>query len=120
MPPSRLPRASANIVQSSGTKGGLGHKYMPAQSSNGTAGRKSAAPRLSRERRHLLKILAGSGHIGVTEAIMMAYGFSTAMLAGMACDGFVAVVVDMVRAGDRTIKVRRLRITDAGRKAIED
>ncbi len=93
---------------------------MPAQSSNGTAGRKSAAPRLSRERRHVLKILADSGHLGVTEAIMMAYGFSTAMLVGMACDGFVTVVVDTVRAGDRTIKVRRLRITDAGRKAIED
>ena len=51
---------------------------------------------------------------------MMAHGFSTAMLVGMACDGFVTVVVDTVRAGDRTIKVRRLRITDAGRKAIED
>jgi hypothetical protein len=38
----------------------------------------------------------------------------------MACDGFVTVVVDTVRAGDRTIKVRRLRMTDAGRKTIED
>jgi hypothetical protein len=51
---------------------------------------------------------------------MMAYDFSTAMLVGMACDGFVTVVVDTVRVGDRTIKVRRFRITDAGRKAIED
>src|SRR5260370_41115422 len=93
---------------------------MPAQSSNGTAGRKSAAPRFSGERRHVLKILADSGHLGVTEAIMMAYGFSTAMLVGMACDGFVTVVVDTVRAGDRTIKVRRPRVTDAGRKAIEE
>src|SRR5260370_31180825 len=93
---------------------------MPAQSSNGTAGRKSAAPRFSRERRHVLKILAGSGHLGVTEAIMMAYGFSTAMLVGMACDGFVTVVVDTVRAGDRTIKVRRLPITGPGPQAIED
>jgi hypothetical protein len=47
---------------------------------------------------------------------MMAYSFSTAMLAGMACDGFVTVVVDSVRAGDRTIKVRRLRITHATTK----
>ena len=50
----------------------------------------------------------------------MAYGFSTAMLAGMACDGFVTVVIDTVCAGDRTIRVRRLRITEVGRKAIED
>jgi len=50
---------------------------------------------------------------------MMAYGFSAAMLAGMACDGFVTSAVDTVRAGDRTIKVRRLRITDAGQRVIE-
>jgi hypothetical protein len=50
---------------------------------------------------------------------MMAYGCSAAMLAGMACDGFITVVVDTVCPSDRTIKVRRLRITDAGRKAIE-
>jgi hypothetical protein len=30
----------------------------------------------------------------------MAYGFSTAMLAGMTCDGLVTVVVDTVRVGD--------------------
>ena len=51
---------------------------------------------------------------------MMAYGFSTAMLAAMACDGYVTVVVDIVRAGDRTTKVRRLQITDTGRKVIGD
>jgi hypothetical protein len=55
----------------------------------------------------------------MTEATMMAYGLSTAMLAGMVCDGFVTVVVDTIHAGDRTIKVRRLRITDTGRKVIE-
>jgi hypothetical protein len=30
----------------------------------------------------------------------------------------ITVAVGTVRAGDRTIKVRRLRITDAGQKAI--
>jgi hypothetical protein len=50
--------------------------------------------------------------------MMMAYGFSTAMLAGMACDGYVAVGIDIVCAGDRTTNVRRLQITDAGRNAI--
>jgi hypothetical protein len=49
---------------------------------------------------------------------MMTYGFSAAMLAGMACDNFVTVVVDTIRAGRRTVKIRRLQITDAGRKAI--
>ena len=90
---------------------------MTAQSSKRTRGRKPA-PRLSRERRHALQILASSGHVGVTEAMIMAYGVSTAMLGGMVCDGFIAAVVETVRAGDRTVKVRRFLITDAGRKVV--
>jgi hypothetical protein len=94
---------------------------MPDQSSKKSpTGRKPAAPRLSRERRRALQILASSGHHGVTEAIMMAYGFSTAMLGAMERDGYVTVVVDTVRASDRTIKARLLRITDTGRNAIGD
>jgi hypothetical protein len=87
------------------------------QSSKGTRGSKPA-PRLSRERRHVLQILARSGHLGVTDAILMPYGFSTAMLAGMVCDGFVSLAVEAVCAGGRTIKVRRFRITDVGRSAV--
>jgi hypothetical protein len=118
MPRYGLVRRSASLVQTRGPRGAWS-RDMPVQSSKGTTGRKPAAPRLSRERRHVLQILARSGHLGVTEATMMAYGLSTAMLAGMACDGFVTVVVDTIRAGDRTIKVRWLRITDTGRKVIE-
>jgi hypothetical protein len=51
---------------------------------------------------------------------MMAHGCSAAMLPGMTSDGFVTIIVDAIPAGDRTIKVRRLGITDAGRQAIED
>jgi hypothetical protein len=94
---------------------------MSAQSSKKSATRrKPAAPRLSRERRRALQVLANSGHLGVTEAIMMAYGFTTAMLAAMACDGYVTMGIDIVRASDRTTNVRRLQITDTGRKAIGD
>jgi hypothetical protein len=53
----------------------------------------------------------------VTEAIMMAHGFTTAMLAAMTCDDYVTVVIDTIRAGDCTTNVRRLQITDVGRKA---
>jgi hypothetical protein len=89
-----------------------------APSSKGTRGGKAVAPRLSRERRHVLRILARSGHLGVTEAILMTYGFSTAMLAGMVSDGFVTVAVETVWAGDRNVKVRAFRMTDVGRKAV--
>jgi hypothetical protein len=92
---------------------------MAAENSK-SSGRKPAAPRLSRERRHVLRILANSGRLGVTEAIMVAHRCSAAMLAGLVCDGFVTVLVETIHAGDRTIKVRWLQITDAGRKAIED
>jgi hypothetical protein len=95
---------------------------MPAPTSQGKIGRKAATrrQRLSRERRHVLQVLAKSGEIGLTEAVMMAHGCSAAMLAAMASDGFIAVAVDTFRSEDRTIKVRRFRITDIGRKAIED
>jgi hypothetical protein len=88
---------------------------MHDQSSKGPRGGKT---RLSRERRHVLQILASSEQLGVTEAIIMAHGLSTAMLAGMLCDGLVTVVVETVCADDRSIKVRKFRITDAGRKLI--
>jgi hypothetical protein len=91
---------------------------MAAEESKCTAGRKSAALRLSRERRHVLHVLANSGRDGVTEAIMIAHGCSAAMLAGLVCDGLVTILIETVRAGDRATKVRWLQITDAGRKAI--
>jgi hypothetical protein len=93
---------------------------MAAEKSKCTTWRKPEAPRLSRERRHVLRTLAKSGDLGVTQAIMMAHGCSAAMLAGLVCDGLVAVLVETVHAGDRTMKVRWLQITEAGRKAIED
>src|SRR5262245_53036609 len=92
---------------------------MPDQSSKGPCDRKSSAPRLSRERRHVLQILAGSEQLGLTEAIIMAHIVSTAMLAGMLCDGLVAVAIETACADDRTIKVRRFRITEAGRKLVD-
>jgi len=48
----------------------------------------------------------------------MPYGFSTAMLAGMMCDGFVTLTVETVCAGGHTMKVRRFRITEVGRQAV--
>ncbi len=48
----------------------------------------------------------------------MAYGFSTPMLAGMVCDGFVTVAVETVCTSDRMINVRTFRITQVGRKAV--
>jgi hypothetical protein len=119
MPPFRPVNPSASVLKTR-ELGGPGSHDMTATKSKCTTGRKPAAPRLSRERRHVLRILANSGRLGVTQAIMMAHGCSAAMLAGLECDGLVAVLVETAHTGDRTIKVRWLQITEAGRKAIED
>jgi hypothetical protein len=94
----------------------------PLQIPTATSTRKPAAlrPRLSRDRHHVLQVLASSEHLGLTEAVMMAYGSSASMLAGMLSDGFVTATVEKVRIGNRAVKVRRYRIAAAGRKAIED
>ena len=65
-------------------------------------------------------MLAISGPSGLTGAIMLAHGFSIEMLDGMAQAGLVVVTVGKVRAGASMISVPRLRITESGKKAIED
>jgi hypothetical protein len=119
-PPYRLARPRAGLFEL-GDQGALVTTLHVSSKFKWHCSQETATRRLSRERRHVLQMLASSGHLGVTEAVVMAYGFSTAMLAGMACDGFITVVVDTVCAGARTINVRRLPDhTGAGRKAIED
>jgi hypothetical protein len=48
----------------------------------------------------------------------MAYGFSTAMLAGMVCDGFITMKVETLRSDDLTIKVRNFQITELGGRSL--
>jgi len=87
-----------------------------------TPGKKSPARptrRLKAEQRRALQMLAGSGPSGATEAIMLAHGFSDELLDGITRVGLVVVTTGTVRAGERILSVRRLRITEAGRKAID-
>jgi hypothetical protein len=74
---------------------------------------------LDHEQRRALQVLAISGPSGFTGDIMLAHGFSIQLLDGLAEAGFV-VVVTCTRAGASMISVPRLRITETGRKAIED
>jgi hypothetical protein len=76
--------------------------------------------RLDPEQRRALQMLAISAPSGLTGDIMLAHGFSIEMLDGMAEAGFVVVVTGTVRASAGMISVPRLRITETGRKAIED
>jgi hypothetical protein len=88
--------------------------------------------RSGRERRRVLKMLADAPRGLSEEVLVVAHGFSAEMLAGLVFDGLATVVTetrkgrndnkkDRGRASPRglTIEVKRIRITDAGRRAIE-
>jgi hypothetical protein len=74
----------------------------------------------SRERRRALKKLAGTPR-GHTEKLLLAHGFSVEMLRGLVRDGLATVVTEpMMDRPGVTIIVERIRITDAGRRALEE
>ena len=73
---------------------------------------------LSAEQRRALELLAASPG-GYTKGRLLADGFTVDMLADLVREGFATAQRGTVRAGGRTIRVERYRITDAGRRAIE-
>jgi hypothetical protein len=53
------------------------------------------------------------------DVLVLAHGFSRNMLAGLVLAGLATVITETLRAAISTIKVERVRITDAGRRALE-
>lgn len=74
---------------------------------------------LSLERRRALQLLAGSPRGVAAELLVLAHEFSRDMLAGLVLAGLATVVAETLNADGPTIKIERVRITDAGRRAIE-
>jgi hypothetical protein len=75
---------------------------------------------LSPEWRQVLQLLASSPRGATEEVLVLGHGFSRDMLAMLVLAGLAKVVSETVRAGGSTIKVERVSITDAGRRAIDD
>jgi hypothetical protein len=75
--------------------------------------------RISAEYRRALMLLA-STPLGCTEAILLAHGFKTELLALLVHDGLAATQPGTVRAGRRRIEVIWVMITDAGERALAD
>jgi len=73
---------------------------------------------LDDDRRRALALMAGSRG-GITEAIFLAYGYKADLLASLVSEGLAEVVTDTIRAGAKTIEVKRLQITDAGTTALK-
>ena len=70
------------------------------------------------DRRRALELLAASPD-GATEAILLAHGFTTEQRVELVRAGFASAKGERVVAGGKTMEVARVKITDAGRKALE-
>jgi hypothetical protein len=81
----------------------------------------AAPPRkrhLGAEQRRALQLLASSP-FGVTEAIMLAHGFKRQMIGNLSGAGLATARSKTVKVGDNAVAVGRVRITEAGRMALE-
>ena len=70
-------------------------------------------------RRRALELLDSSPHGATTKLLVVAHGFEIDMIAGLVRSGLAAEEFDVMKAGGKTIEIVRIRITEAGRKAVE-
>ncbi len=77
-------------------------------------------PSLGKEQRHALALLASFPH-GITEdRLGLAHGFDRAMIAALVHEGLATAQREVVTdPGCAVIEVVHIRITDAGRTALE-
>jgi hypothetical protein len=79
----------------------------------------SRQERLGGEERRALKILADAGLHGCTGATLFSHGFRADMVADLVRAGLVTAHRETMKVGKRTFGVARVRITDAGRRALD-
>ena len=70
------------------------------------------------DRRRALELLAASRD-GYTEAMMLAHGFTVELMVDLCIAGLAIATPERMVAGGRPVEVVRMKITEAGRKAIE-
>ena len=76
-------------------------------------------PELNARQRRALELLSDAGQQGCTGATLLAHGFSIDMLADLVRAGLAtAHRKPLMSPGQRQIDVARVRITDAGRRAL--
>jgi hypothetical protein len=69
------------------------------------------------DRRRALELLA-SCRDGCTEALMLAHGFTTPQLVELIRAGLATATAERVVAGGKAMEIPRVRITEAGRRAL--
>src|SRR5262249_14113813 len=65
-----------------------------------------------------LQLLAGSPRGTIEDVLELGHGFSRETLATVVLNGLVMVMTETLSLDGATIKIERMRITDAGRRAI--
>ena len=75
--------------------------------------------RLSPSRRRALELLASSPDGATKESLVLVYGISPDTIAGLVRTRLATARHEPIRTGSKTIRVKRYRITNAGRMALE-
>jgi hypothetical protein len=73
---------------------------------------------LKPHQRRALVLLAGCSAAGCTEAVMLLHGFTAEQLAELVDVGFAATTIERVGGGAQTVEVAKLKITEAGQRAL--
>jgi hypothetical protein len=78
----------------------------------------SQKPRLKSEWHKALRLLARSPRGASEDLLELAYGFSRETMAMLTRAGLATVVTETLKVEGGTFTIKRLRITDVGRRAI--
>jgi hypothetical protein len=76
-------------------------------------------PKINGDQRRALELLAVAGLQDCTGATLLAHGVRFDVLAYLIRAGLVTAYREPTKAGERQIAVARMRITNAGRRALE-
>jgi hypothetical protein len=63
--------------------------------------------------------LLASCRDGCTEALMLAHGFTVPQMVELVHAGLATATAERMVAGNETIEIARVRITEAGRRALQ-
>jgi hypothetical protein len=75
--------------------------------------------RLTRAQRRAMELLASNADGATEDLLVLAHGFDRDMIAGLVHERLATAKRDSMKAGGKTIEVVRIKITDAGLKALE-
>jgi hypothetical protein len=73
---------------------------------------------INAEQRRALRVIAEAEPEGATQATLEAHGFKLQLAIDLIKAGFANARIEAVRAGEPTIRVARVVLTSAGRRAL--